>query len=225
MARSSANNSTKTVGILVGLLMAFGSAAIPAAADTSAERGASTQLSATATTKLIPLNIAAVSHQSSYNRSSKFGPFIDADHNCQTSRAEVLITLSHRPVTFTTARECVVKSGRWTDPWSGTATTTARDFDIDHTVPLANAWRSGAWKWTQAKRVQYANDIDDVDHLVPITLSSNRSKGDKGPDEWTPSKPAAKCRYALAWNRIKARWHLSATAPEWDALVNLAASC
>ena len=142
-----------------------------------------------------------------------------------TLRAEILIARSEQPVKYTTTKKCRVKAGSWTDPWSGSSSTTANDFDIDHTVPLANAWRSGAWKWTQNRRVAYANDIADLDHLVPITKSSNRSKGDKGPEAWQPANTTARCRYAITWTRIKAKWDLTATQDEWDALVKMAATC
>lgn len=32
-------------------------------------------------------------------------------------------------------------------------------------------------------------------------------------------------RYALVWDHIKAKWHLSATPTEWAALVAMAATC
>ena len=123
----------------------------------------------------------------------------------------LLIRTSRAPVTYTTARDCTVKTGLWTDPWSGRTTTVAHDLQIDHTVPLANAWRSGAWAWTHDQRVAYANDLADPDHLVAIISSENESKGDDGPDAWKPPNRAAWCRYALAWDHIESKWHLTAT--------------
>jgi hypothetical protein len=104
-------------------------------------------------------------------------------------------------------------------------TTVAHDLQVDHTVPLANAWGSGAWSWTHAQRVAYANDLADPDHLVPILTHENESKIDEGPDGWKPPNRAAWCLYARVWDRIKAKWHLSATAAEWNALVAMAATC
>lgn len=118
-----------------------------------------------------------------------------------------------------------MRTGRWIDPWSGAVTTVAHDLQIDHTVPLANAWRSGAWSWSRAQRVAYANDFSDADHLVPILASENESKGDRGPDQWKPPNHAAWCTYALVWDHIEATWHLSATTAEWNALVHMAETC
>lgn len=174
--------------------------------------------------RLIPLRIRAQTHASTYDRQANFGGWINVD-GCKNTRAEVLIRTSAVPVTFTRASECTVKTGRWTDPWSGVTTTVAHDFDIDHTVPLANAWRSGAWAWTHQRRVTYANDLNDRFHLVPILASDNRSKSDRGPDEWKPPHRRAWCRYAIVWDRIKAKWHLSTTRTEWGALVAMAATC
>jgi hypothetical protein len=137
----------------------------------------------------------------------------------------VLIQESTVPVTFTTTRDCTVATGQWTDPWSGTVSTSARALDIDHTVPLANAWRSGAWAWTPEERLAYANDLADAPHLDAILLGENRSKGDSGPDEWRPPARTAWCAYAQAWTQIKARWQLTATPAEWNAVLDLAQTC
>jgi len=173
---------------------------------------------------LLPLTITGQTHQSTYNRDVDFGGWID-QHGCQDTRATVLIRTSQAPITFTTSSDCTVKAGRWTDPWSGAVTTIAHDFQIDHTVPLANAWDSGAWSWTQAQRVAYANDLVDQDHLVPILAAENESKGDSGPDVWKPPASSAWCLYATVWDHIKAKWHLTATSSEWATLEQMAATC
>ncbi len=173
---------------------------------------------------LIPLTIAAQSHQSTYNRDAEFGGFIDIS-GCKDTRAIVLIHDSLAPVTYTTPSQCTVATGRWIDPWSGVTTSVASAFQIDHTVPLANAWYSGAWAWTQSQRVAYTNDYTDADHLVPILTHENESKGDSGPDAWKPPASSSWCRYALDWDHIKAKWHLTATPPEWAAVTAMAATC
>jgi hypothetical protein len=173
-----------------------------------------------------PLAVAPASHESTYAR-ERFGAsgWIDDDGDCQNTRAEVLIQESTVPVTFTTGRDCAVATGQWTDPWSGAVSTSAGALDIDHTVPLANAWRSGAWAWTPEQRVAYANDLADLPHLDAILLGENRSKGDAGPEQWRPPSRSAWCAYAQTWTQIKARWQLSATSAEWDAVLELAATC
>ncbi len=71
-------------------------------------------------------------------------------------------------------------------PAAGTACTTPSRstddsaIDIDHIVPLSEAWKSGASGWTTAKREQFANDLS-IAQLIAVSASSNRSKGDSDP--------------------------------------------
>jgi len=191
---------------------------------TTAPIGALTPQTPTNAAGLIALAIDNTTTPPPYSR-AQFGDWIDVDHDCQNTRAEVLIAESAVPPTFTTASQCTVATGSWNDPWSGTMTTTAHALDIDHTVPLANAWRSGAWRWDHARRVAYANDLTDADHLLAIPAAENRSKSDGGPEAWRPPLRSTWCRYALDWDAIKARWGLTATTAEWGALSEMAATC
>jgi hypothetical protein len=175
--------------------------------------------------RLIPLAIAPASRAQTYQRDQFGSGWIDADGDCQNTRAEVLSSESQVTVTFTSSRNCTVATGRWVDPWSGTVTTIASKLQIDHMVPLANAWRSGAWNWSMATRVAYANDLTDPGHLNALVASENEEKSDDGPEAWRPPLRSSWCRYALDWNRIKARWHLTATSAEWTALEQMAATC
>ena len=53
---------------------------------------------------------------------------------------------------------CKVTSGSWYDPYTDQTYSDPQDLDIDHVVPLANAWRSGASSWNDEQRQRYAND-------------------------------------------------------------------
>ncbi len=187
------------------------------------ERPVAETTTAPAVGEIATLRIADA-HTEGYDR-DLFGDWIDADRDCQDTRAEVLAVESRVTVTYTTAAACSVVTGEWLDPWSGTVTTSARALDVDHTVPLANAWRSGAWAWTPEQRVAFANDLADAGHLIAIPAGENRSKSDDGPEAWRPPAASSWCAYAQLWTSIKARWDLTATPDEWTALQQMAATC
>jgi hypothetical protein len=90
-------------------------------------------------------------------------------------------------------------------------------------VPLAEAWRSGAWKWSSAQRQAYANDLDDSRALIAVTLSTNRSKGDKDPALWMPAK--GQCAYAENWIAIKVKYSLTIDSKEALKLNSLITTC
>jgi len=156
---------------------------------------------------------------------TRWHAWIDVDHDCQDTRAEVLIQESRVPVTFRTGGQCTVAIGLWTSPYTEANSVSAASLDIDHLVPLANAHRSGAWNWDDSQRTRYANDLDDPEQLVAVELGANRSKGDSGPDEWRPPNPETWCAYAQSWLRVKARWQLTVTPAERSSLVDMLGTC
>jgi 5-methylcytosine-specific restriction endonuclease McrA len=139
-------------------------------------------------------------------RRSDWRHWIDADHDCQDTRQEVLIAESEVPVEFADARHCRVRRGRWTCPYTGRVVTDPAELDIDHVVPLENANASGGWRWSPERRREYANDLRDPEHLVAVLASANRQKGSKGPDAWLPSNEHYRCAYVTDWIAIQKRW-------------------
>ena len=117
---------------------------------------------------------------------------------------------------------CVVGSGRWFDPYTGNTYFQPSDIDIDHVVPLANAWRSGAASWPTAKKERFANVPRDV---LSVEDNANASKGDKGPEAWKPPRAAYHCAYSEKWINIKHYWALSVTRDEKAALKQMLSTC
>ena len=95
----------------------------------------------------------------SYDRDLYFGSWIDEDGDCQNTRAEVLITESISSVGYRDSSSCVVDSGEWYDPYTNNIYYLASDVDIDHFVPLYDAFYSGAYNWPEYKRIEFANDL------------------------------------------------------------------
>lgn len=57
-----------------------------------------------------------------------------------------------------TNNACESTSGSWYSDYDGATWTAASDVDIDHIVPLREAWVSGARDWTASRRQDFANE-------------------------------------------------------------------
>lgn len=164
--------------------------------------------------------VVAEDKTTGYNRSA-FKHWIDADKNGCNTRAEVLI--QEAIVKPKIGPKCKLTGGKWISTYDGKTLTDASQLDVDHLVPLAEAWRSGAWKWTSAERQSFANDLEDSRALISVTLSTNRSKGDKDPALWMPS--IDKCVYISNWMTIKWRYSLTVDAKELTAIEKINQDC
>lgn len=109
-------------------------------------------------------------------------------------------------------------------PYDGATWTAASDLDIDHLVPLAEAWDSGADGWTSTQRQNFANDLTRP-QLIAVTDNVNQSKSDQDPAEWMPSRTAYTCTYVRAWVQVKYYYDLSVDSAEKSALTSYLASC
>ncbi|KAJ2894251.1 putative secreted protein [Zalerion maritima] len=119
---------------------------------------------------------------------------------------------------------CAASSGTWYSPYDGATWTAASDVDIDHMVPLKNAWVSGANDWTTSKRESFANDVTRP-QLWAVTDNVNQSKGSKSPDEWKPPLSSFDCVYAKSWIQVKYYWDLTITSAEKSALDDMLDTC
>jgi hypothetical protein len=112
----------------------------------------------------------------------------------------------------------------WLSAYDGFVATAVHDLQIDHVVPLAEAWVSGASQWTLAARQAFANDLASAE-LLAVSGWSNQAKGAADPSSWRPPDPAWWCRYADAWVSVKLRWGLTADPTEIAALRSMAKRC
>jgi uncharacterized protein DUF1524/excalibur calcium-binding domain-containing protein len=159
---------------------------------------------------------------SAYDR-DKFRLWTDADHDGCNTRYEVLIAEAVRKPRVESG--CYLAGGKWFSRYDGVTTTDPSTFDIDHLVPLAEAWRSGANRWSAGTRERYANDLHYGGTLIAVTARTNRSKGDQEPQDWLPPRTRYDCHYVATWVAVKWRWHLSIDSREKSFLRSTLASC
>lgn len=147
-----------------------------------------------------------------------FKHWVDANGDCQDTREEVLLVESEVPISG-----CTVTTGEWFSWYDEETWTQASDVDIDHLVPLKEAWDSGAREWDDDTRELYANDLGDPRSLVGVTDNVNQSKGDRDVAEWLPEFKV--CQYLRHWVVVKLRWRLAVDPTERSALLDLAQGC
>lgn len=159
----------------------------------------------------------APERRAGYDRDA-FPHWVDDDGDCQDTRVEVLVQEARTPVSG-----CRVTAGRWRSYYDRVTHRVASGLDIDHLVPLAEAWDSGARSWSTDTRRRFANDLGDRRSLVAVTAGVNRSKSDRDPAEWLPQ--FGTCRYVREWVAVKVRWSLRVDRAEKRALRREAAGC
>ena len=91
-------------------------------------------------------------------------------------------------------------------------------------VPLAAAWRSGAAKWTDDQRKDFANDLTRP-QLFAVSLQSNRAKGDQDPSTWKPPNHAFWCQYAMQYIAVSRGYALPVDQASADVLRQATATC
>jgi len=150
-----------------------------------------------------------------------FQHWIDADGDGCHTRNEVLLAEADDPPTV--SGTCTISGGRWFSYYDRVSWTNTSDLDIDHMVPLAEAWDSGARTWSSTVRRDFANDLGDYRSLVAVTDNVNQAKGDQDPGTWLPQYD--RCRYLREFVAVKHRWRLSVDSAEKSAMTSLASSC
>ncbi len=168
---------------------------------------------------LTGLKVAPHGSMSGYSR-AKFPHWASQGESCDTRET----VLERDGADVQRNDECRAVAGKWVSVYDGKTFTDASDLDIDHMVPLANAWRSGASGWTQEQRRAFANDLTHP-QLIAVSAKSNRSKGDQGPDEWQPPAKTYWCTYSRAWISVKQTYELSVTEAEKGMLGEMLDTC
>jgi len=181
----------------------------------------------TASATLNSLTVAAPGTMDGYSRSQFGSSWLDATNNgwpaIPNSNCDVRQAALYREgtgVSYNSA--CDILSGSWLDAYTAVTLYAISDVDIDHVVPLAESWRTGAAGWTAQQRTKFAHD-----KLVVLAVDdgTNQSKGDKGPHLWKPPNQAAHCLYAKRWIVIKSTYTLTVNPSEKTALQQMLTTC
>jgi hypothetical protein len=161
-----------------------------------------------------------------YQRTADFGrAWLDMDGNGCDTRDDVL---ARDLGGIARAGSCEVLSGRLADPYTGQTIafqrgrTTSALVQIDHVVPLGDAWQTGAQSWTQERREQFANDDGN---LMAVDRHSNESKGDKDASAWLPPAVGFQCAYVARQVSAKAAYGLWVTPAEEAAMARVLSGC
>ena len=213
---------------ILATALAAASSAVPAYADTAAT---STVTAAISALESIPVKGRAP--KTGYSR-EQFGQawsddvLVEFGHNGCDTRNDIL----RRDLTDVAIKRgtngCVVLSGVLADPYTGTSIDFARGKDssaavqIDHVVPLSNAWQTGAQQWSADKRRYFANDPRN---LQATDGPTNQAKGDGDAATWLPPNKGYRCTYAARMVEVKATYGLWVTPPEHDALSRILSNC
>jgi hypothetical protein len=174
---------------------------------------------ATAQSELAQLTVAPDGSMDGYDR-DEFPHWHTVEGNCNTRES----VLQRDGDGVEVGNDCYPTSGSWTSPYDGDTWTQPSDVDIDHMVPLADAWRTGASEWTLAQREEFANDLDSP-QLWAVTDNVNQSKGDQTPETWKPPLATEWCRYASAWTHVKFVYDLTVNEAEKTELTSMLGTC
>lgn len=222
--------------LLVGPLAGCDAAAhaiegIGTAPSTSAGRpggGGSVREAAQALVQLQSIPVKGRAPKTGYTRDEFGSAWADTDHNGCDTRNDVLA----RDLTGETFKpgtnNCVVVTGTLADKYTGTTINfvrgqdTSSDIQIDHIVPLSDAWQKGAQQLSADQRKELANDPLN---LMAADGPTNSAKGDKDAATWLPPNKAFRCEYVERQTAVKVKYGLWVTQAEHDAIAGVLKNC
>ncbi len=159
-----------------------------------------------------------------YVRSS-FSHWRDPDRNGCDARNDILKRDLINIVYKENTEDCKVISGLLNDPYSDSSIEFMlgkSEVDIDHVVALSHAWQVGAFQWSDAKRLEFANDPIN---LLAVSARLNRQKGDADAATWLPPAKSYRCAYVSRQVVVKVKYGLWITSAEKSAIQRVLASC
>ncbi|MEU8248504.1 HNH endonuclease family protein [Nonomuraea sp. NPDC048916] len=159
----------------------------------------------------------------------KFGPaWADVDRNGCDTRNDILKRDLSDETFKPGTHDCIVLTGILKDPYSGKTISFKRGQDtstavqIDHLIPLSDAWQKGAQQWTATKRKEFANDPLN---LLAVDGPLNGQKSDSDAATWLPPRKAYRCAYIARQIDVKAKYDVWVTSAEKAAMKGILDAC
>jgi len=181
-----------------------------------------------AETLLDSLAVKGRAPKTGYTRAQFGQTWADVNRNGCDTRNDILKRDLTNVIFRTGTRDCVVESGTLIDPYSGTTINfvkgnkSSMEVQIDHVVALSNAWQTGAFKLTLAKRTEFANDPEN---LLAVQGRLNSQKGDGDAATWLPPLKSFRCTYVSKQITVKAKYGLWVTPPEKATMKAILSKC
>ncbi|RRC94494.1 HNH endonuclease [Schaalia canis] len=184
-------------------------------------------MEAEARSQLAELEVRPKAYVEGYDR-SEFGPaWEDVDGNGCDTRNDVLARDLDN-IRYRKGSRCVIQTGTLHDPYVGVTMPFQRGdatsplVQIDHVVALGDAWRAGAWEWSTAERVRFANDPEN---LLAVEGQANQDKEASRADQWMPPNRDYHCEYVARQIAVKHAWGLSVIESERQAMLDALDTC
>jgi hypothetical protein len=163
-----------------------------------------------------------------YARENFGSAWTDVDGNGCDTRNDILAR-DLTDLTYSTRdKACEVRTGTFDDPYTGETidfkrgNKTSSAVQIDHLIPLKDAWIKGAQSWDEETRVRFANDPLN---LLASDGSANQSKGARDASAWLPPNHAFRCTYVARQIAVKVDYDLWVTPSERDAMARVLDAC
>ncbi len=169
------------------------------------------------------LSVKGRAPKTDYSR-SQFGHGWSNDNGCDTRNRILARDLEQTSLD----QSCHVLAGVLHDPYTGKTIQFIRGPDssdevqIDHVVPLSNAWQTGAQQLSLERRISLANDPLN---LLAVDGEANQQKSDGDAATWLPAQKAFRCQYVARQIAVKRTYSLWVTSAEKEAISTVLSTC
>lgn len=151
--------------------------------------------------------------------------FVPTSRTCWSMQNEILTRQAvpgsiklldeYRKSTTDTNAACSIKSGQWTDAYTGKVIKSSKKVALDYVVSLKYAHNNGGYKWSKEQKQAFANDAEN---LSTVTSSSKKDRAGKSPSEWLPKSDKEACVFSKNYANILSKYSLSISDKDKTAI-------